>query len=107
MGDQVKKTRVALQIITQVRFLIDDTIQIIDRLFIIAASEIETGDLIIEHQYPVNIQVSSIILQHFLKEGNHLYSLVKCAVEEVQVELCCIQILIGQYPVIIIGFNQF
>jgi hypothetical protein len=85
MGYQVQEACIALQIIAKISPLVDDPVEVIDCLFIISASKIKTGDLVVKDEHAVNIQVAPVILQHLFQEGNHLHSLVKCAMKEVQV----------------------
>src|ERR1700741_1171719 len=107
MCDQVKKTCKALQISAQVPFLINDTIEVINRFFIITAAKIEACDLVIKYQDPMCVKIKTIFFQHIFQEGNQSQTFGKCSSQEVQVDPCCIEILICQYPVVLILFNIF
>ena len=48
MRYQVKQAGIALQVAAQIRFLVDDPVQVINGFFIITTAKIQAGDLIIK-----------------------------------------------------------
>src|SRR6185312_8833613 len=57
MGNQVQQSRIALQIRAQIHFPVDDLIEVFNRFFIVPASEIQGGKLVIKNEDPVSVEV--------------------------------------------------
>ena len=67
MCNQVKQSGITLQIGSQVDFLVNNPVQVINCLFVISTTEIKTGDLIIKYKNPMRIKIKSILFQHFFQ----------------------------------------
>src|SRR5258705_12980067 len=63
MSEQVQYPCITLQIVTEVRFIMDYLLQIVDAGIIIAAAKIQHSDLIVQHQYPVTVNEQMVFLQ--------------------------------------------
>ena len=88
----MKKPGIALQVISKVYFPIDDPGKVSDRVFVVTASKIEGCYFIIEHQYPVFVEIRGIFFKSFVDLGDQLYSLIKTSLHEMLIDLCCIQV---------------
>src|SRR5688500_15163463 len=105
MSYKVKQSRIALQIRPQVHLPIDDLIQIINRRFIITASEIERCNLVIKHKHPMPVEEQLILIQFLFYIGHNLQSFGKSAFHEMLIDLGYIQVNKGLNLVIITLIN--
>ena len=105
MRDQVQQTGITLQIGTQVHLPVDDLIQIIDRVFIIAAAKIQSRRFVIEDQDPVTIQIDFILLQLFLDIRHKCQPFGKTAIYKMLVDLGNMQVNKSLDPVVVVFLN--
>ena len=61
MRHQVQQAGIALQIVTQISFFINNFLQIIYAGSIIAAAKLKHGNFIVEYQHPVAVNENCIV----------------------------------------------
>ena len=56
---------VTLQIIAEINMIVNNQMQLVDRSIIVPATEIQSGNFVVEHEYTMMIDIISIFLQFF------------------------------------------
>src|SRR5690606_10025826 len=102
----MKQAGITLKVGAEIYFPVDDLVEMINRFFYFAATEIHGGKLVMKYQYTVAVEVDAVISQFFLDVFHQGQPLGKRPFQEMFVDQGDIEVNKALYPVIDILLHQ-